>query len=165
MGVKELHFRAGKTREKGVKVGEERTGPDKGKDVLLRESRERVLVGAVEDLLAHPVASTLRGRLQDEVTKHPRAHVVGCRSGRGLATDGPEEEPGAAGVGVVPGGVRLVAEHVIWEGFERRRIFEPARPVASHGWSGGVFCVCCPRRGALKEIWVHGMKNARTSEY
>ena len=119
-------------KQKDVKVGEERTGPDKAKDVLLRESSERVLVGAVEDLLAHPVASALCRRLQDEVTECPRAHVVGCRSGRGLATDGPEEEPGAACVGVVPGGVRLATEHVVWQGFEWRRIFEPARPVAGH---------------------------------
>ena len=133
-----------------MKVGEERTGTDKGKDVLLRESRERVLVGAIEDLLAHPVASALRRRLEDEVAEYPRAHVVRCRSGRGLATDGPEEEAGAACVGVVPGGVGLTAEHVVWEGFERWRIFEPARPVAGHGLSGGVFFACCPRRCALK---------------
>ena len=148
-----------------MKVREERTGPDKGKDVLLRESRERMLVGAVEDLLAHPVASALRGCLQDEVTEYPRAHVVGCRSGRGLATDGPEEEPGAACVGVMPGGVRLEAEHIIWEGFEWWRILEPARPVAGHGWSGRVFCVRCPRRGALKGTWMRGMKKACPSEH
>jgi hypothetical protein len=36
----------------------------------------------------------------------------------GLPTDCPEEEPGTACVGIVPGGVGLVAECVIREGLE-----------------------------------------------
>lgn len=124
--------------EVGKKSGRGRTGADKGEDVFLRESRERVLVRAVEDLLAHPVPPAFRGRFQDEVAEHPRAHVVRGGTRRRLAADGPEEEPGAAGVGVVPGRVRLAAEHVVREGLERWRrvvvVFAvPERPAAGHG--------------------------------
>jgi hypothetical protein len=53
-----------------------RTGADKGEDVFLRQERERVLIWTAEDSLAHPVSSALRGRLQDEVSEYPGAHVV-----------------------------------------------------------------------------------------
>jgi hypothetical protein len=53
-----------------------RTGADKGEDVFLRQERERVLVWAAEDSLAHPVSTALRGRLQDEMSEYPGAHVV-----------------------------------------------------------------------------------------
>ena len=109
-----------------------RTGADKGEYELLREERERVLVRAVEDPLAHPVPPALGGRLQDEMPEHPRAHVVRGGAGRGLAADCPEEEPGAARVGVVPGGVGLAAELVVWEGLERGWLV-PVRSGTSHG--------------------------------
>ncbi len=53
-----------------------RTGADKSKDEFLRQERERVLVCAAEDPLAYPFSSALRGRLQDEVSEYPGAHVV-----------------------------------------------------------------------------------------
>src|SRR6266849_6276421 len=119
--------------------GRGRTGADKGEDVFLRQERERVLIRAAEDSLAHPVSSALRGRLQDEVSEYPGAHVVRGSAGWGLPTDGPEKEPGAARVGIVPGGVRLPAEHVVvvrkrleWG----RRLLVLLRSAAGHdGWS------------------------------
>jgi hypothetical protein len=110
-----------------------RTGADKGEDVFLRQERERVLVWAAEDSLAHPVSPALRGRLQDEVSEHPGAHVVRGCAGWGLPADRPEKEPGAACVGVVPGGVGLAAEHVvIREGLEWRWLVL-VRSAAGHG--------------------------------
>jgi hypothetical protein len=139
-GVKNPFIQIRTTRSKRKKKsGRGRTGADKGEDVFLRESRERVLVRAVEDLLAHPVPPAFRGRFQDEVAEHPRAHVVRGGAGRRLAADGPEEEPCAARVGVVPGRVRLAAEHVVRERLERwRRVvvvffIDPERPAAGHG--------------------------------
>src|SRR6266851_3516298 len=111
-----------------------RTGADKGEDELLRETREGVLVGAVQNLLADPVPPALRGRFEDEMAEHARAHVVRGGSGWRLAADGPEEEPGAACVGVVPGRVRLAAEDVVREGLERWRcVVVPVWPAAGHG--------------------------------
>jgi hypothetical protein len=53
-----------------------RTGADKGENVFLGQESERVLIWAAEDSLAHPVTSALRGRLQDEVSEYPGAHIV-----------------------------------------------------------------------------------------
>lgn len=109
-----------------------RTGANKGEYELLREERERLLIGAAENPLAHPVPSALRGRLQDEVPEHPGAHVVRGGAGRRLAADRPEKEPGTARVGIVPGGVGLATELVFWEGLERGWVV-PVRSAASHG--------------------------------
>lgn len=95
-----------------------RTGADKGEDVFLRQERERVLIWAAEYSLAHPVSSALRGRLQDEVSEYPRAHVVRGGAGWGLPADCPEKEPGTARVGIVPGGVGLAVKCVVREGLE-----------------------------------------------
>jgi hypothetical protein len=77
-----------------------------------------VLIWAAEDPLAYPVSSALRGRLQDEVSEYPGAHVVRGCAGWGLPADSPEKEPGAARVGIVPGGVGLAAEYVIRQWLE-----------------------------------------------
>ena len=93
-----------------------------------------MLVGAVQNLLADPVPPALRRRFEDEMAEHARAHVVRGGSGRRLAADGPEEESGAACVGVVPGRVRLAAEDVVREGLERWRcVVVPVWPAAGHG--------------------------------
>jgi hypothetical protein len=53
-----------------------RTGADKGENVFLRQERECVLIWAAENSLADPLSSAFRGRLQDEVSEYPGAHVV-----------------------------------------------------------------------------------------
>lgn len=95
-----------------------RTGADKGEDVFLRQERERVLIWTAEDSLAHPVSSALRGRLQDEVSEYPGAHVVWGSAGWGLPADCPKKEPGTTRIGIVPGRVGLAAELVVREGLE-----------------------------------------------
>ncbi len=91
-----------------------------------------MLVWAAEDSLAHPVSSPLRRRLQDEVSEYPRAHVVCCRSWRGLPADCPEEEPGTARVRIVPGRVGLAVEYIVREGLEGGWIVL-VRSAAGHG--------------------------------
>jgi hypothetical protein len=53
-----------------------RTGADKGENVFPRQERECVFIWVSKNFLGHPVSSALPGRLQDEVSEYPGAHVV-----------------------------------------------------------------------------------------